>query len=118
MRKFKCDKGCSLEPMDYSQSGGEEGNITYMMAAEQDGLTPAEGNYLIPLRQASKAHSQLKRGGRKKRKQVLVGGGRRKTKRGGKKKRARRQPLKRLNQVGFGRRKPKKGRKKSVKRRK
>lgn len=118
MRNIICDDdGCKIEPMEYSQSGGGQDNITFM-AGEQDGLTPSEGSYMIPLRQSSQAHSALKRRGRKKRKSTLIGGGKRKGKKGGRKKKRRRQPLKRLNQIGFGRRRTKKGRRKCVKRRK
>ena len=108
-----------MEKMDYSQSGGGQENIEFM-AGQQDGLTPSEGSYMIPLREATSSHSPLKRRGSKKRKQVLVGGGRkRKTKKPSRKRRRRQQSLKRLNQIGFGRRRRvKKGKRKCVKRRK
>ena len=115
MRQIICtDKGCIMEAMDYSQSGGGQESIDFM-AGEQDGLTPSEGNYMIPLPKPAQAHSPVKPQARKKRRQVVVGGGRKKVKRANRNQRRRRHPLRRLKQVGFGRRQTKKGRRKCVK---
>ena len=64
MRQIICEeKECYLEPQ-----GGQN---TYMMAGEQDGLTPTEATYMVPLK--GSAQSAIKRG-RKRRSKVQVGG--------------------------------------------
>ena len=71
MRKIKCDdKGCKLESKKHSELEGGQANISFM-AGETNGLTPSEGTYMIPIRQAS-AHSVVKI---RKKKSPLSGGG-------------------------------------------
>jgi len=78
MRQIICEeKECYLEPAKVSQVGGGANELTYMMAGEQDGLSPTEPTYMVPLRQTSGGQSTRKL--RRKRKSVIqVGGGRKK----------------------------------------
>lgn len=71
MRQIICEeKDCYLEPSSQVGSGAE--GITYM-AGEQDGLTPSEATYMVPIKQSAGGQSARKL--RRKRKSTIQVGG-------------------------------------------
>ena len=83
MRQIICEEQeCYLEPAKVSQVGGSRANeITYMMSGEQDGLSPTEPSYMVPLPPSSRGQSTRKL--HRKRKSVIQVGGSIKKRSGG-----------------------------------